>query len=269
MKKTIAILILILSVLIPLSPFSSAQVYNEDYSRPQRLNLFKDNKVWMVYGWTFLYPKGIQEKKGKKTSFERFDRDGNRTEEIFYDVKGNPSYSCQYIYDENGREEKKVGGSGEDLIYDKWSYKVIENSKQVEKKSEYKTGKEQKWVYSYDAQQNVSQEIYYDVNGTISHKWEYTYDGNQNITEKKEYDSYGNIYQRWSYAYDEKGNNTELHYYVSNNQLFRIYQMRYDRKGNMKSKFEFDKDENVIQLTVFIYQFYEGLHAPRTIGNKK
>jgi hypothetical protein len=262
-------LILLFSVLLPLSPFSSAQIYNEDYSKPQRVNLYRENKVWMVYGWTFLYPKGIQEKKGKKTSYERFDRDGNRTEEIYYDTKGNPNYSCQYVFDEAGWEAKKVGGSGEEIIYDKWNYTVIENGKRVERKSEYKKGKEQKWIYTYDAQENIVEEVYYDITGTITHKWQYTYDGKQNITEKVEFDPYGNVYQKWVYKYDDKGNNTDLSFYVSNNQLYRTYQMRYDKKGNMKSKFEFDKDENVLQLTVFIFQFYDGLHAPRTTGNKK
>ena len=71
----------------------------------------------MVYGWTFLYPKGKQEKKGKKTSFERFDRNGNRTEEVYYDTKGKPNYSCQYLYDDKGNEVKKMGGEGDDVKY--------------------------------------------------------------------------------------------------------------------------------------------------------
>jgi len=162
-----------------------------------------------------------------------------------------------------------MGSSGDEIIYQKWKYTPSENGKKIERKSEYKSGKDQKWIYTLDAQLNKSQEIYYDVNGNISYKWEFLYNGNQNITEKKEIDSYGNIYQKWVYKYDDKGNNTELYHYVSNNQLYRIYQMRYDKKGNMKSKFTFDKDENVIELTIFIYQFYEGLHAPRGVGNKQ
>lgn len=268
MKKIFPAAFLLFSLLIPLSPFSSAQIYNEDYSKPQKLNIFKENKVWMAYGWTFLYPKGVQEKKGKKSCFERFDRNGNRTEEIYYDSKGNPNYSCQYLFDENGNEIKKMGGAADEIIYEKWNYTSSDNGK-VERKSEYKKGKNQKWIYAYDAQQNKTEEIYYDINGNISHKWQFGYDGNQNVTEKKEYDPYGNVYQKWVYKYDEKGNNIELHHYVSNNQLYRIYQMRYDRKGNVKSKFTFDKDENVLELVVYVYQFYEGLHAPRTVGNKK
>ena len=85
---------------------------------------------------------------------------------------------------------------------------------------------------------------------------------------KTEYDTYGNVYQKWVFTYDNKGNNTEIHHYISNNQLFRIYQMRYDEKGNMKSKFTFDKNEIIINLTVYIYLFYDGLHAPRIAGNK-
>ena len=268
MRTAVFLLATVLLVMFPVSRFSAVQIYNEDYSRPQKMNLYKDNKVWMVYGWTFLYPKGVQEKKGRKTSFERFDRDGNLSEEILYDDKGKPAFSCQYLYDEAGRELKKVGGSADDLIYEKWKYSVLESGKKVERRSEYKQGKEQKWIYTYDALQNIIEEQYFDYAGVPVQRFEYTYDGKQNVTEKREYDSYGNVYQRWSYTYDDKGNNTEARYYVSNNQLYRIYQMRYDRKGNMKSKFEFDKDEKVQQLTVFVYQFYDGLHAPRTTGNK-
>lgn len=248
---------------------SSTQLYNDDYTKSQKTNLYKNNKVWMVYGWTYQYVKGVQEKKGKKTSFERFDRSGNRTEEIFYDTKGNPNYSCQFLHDENGNEIKKMGGSGDEIIYDKWVYTSSDNGRKIERRSEYKKGKDQKWIYLLDANRNRLEETYYDVNGNISYKWQFSYDANQRLIEKKEFDAYGNIYQKWTYKYDDKGNNTELHHYVSNNELYRIYQMRYDKKGNMKSKFVFDKDENVLELIIYIYQFYEGLHAPRTLGNKQ
>lgn len=248
---------------------ASAQVYNEDYSKSQRYNLYKNNKVWMVYGWTYQYSKGVQEKKGKKTSFERFDKEGNRTEEIYYDTKGKPNYSCQYLFDDKGNEVKKMGDAADEVIYEKWQYAFSENGKKAERKSEYKQANNQKWIYTFNTQENKSEEICYDVNGVISYKWEFLYDENQNITEKQQLDEYGNINQKWSYKYDGKGNNIELKHYVANNQLHRIYGMRYDKKGNMKSKFTFDKDENVLELTVYIYQFYDGLHAPRTTGNKK
>lgn len=249
--------------------FLSAQIYNEDFSRSQKTNVFKENKVWMVYGWTFVYPKGVQEKKGKKTSFERFDRDGNRTEEIYYDTKGNPNFSCQFMYDDKGNPVKKMGGSGDEVIYEKWNYTSPDGGKTVERKSEYKKSKNEKWIYNFDEQGNILSESYYDISGTISHKWDFIYNDKQHVTEKKEYDSYGTVYQKWVYKYDEKGNNTEMRHFVSNNQLYRIYDMRYDKKGNMKSKFIFDKDENIINLTVFVYQFYDGLHNARTLGNKK
>ena len=269
MKKIISSVRLLFSLLLLAAIISSARVYNEDYSKIQKLNVFKENKVWMVYGWTFLYPDGIQEKKGKKTSFERFDRNGNCTEEIYYDKKGNPSYSCQFLYDDNGKEIKRVGGASEEVIYEKWNYSVSEDGKKLERKSEYKKLKDQKWMYTFDDHQNKIQEICFDVNGNISYKWNFLYDFNQYLVEKLEYDPYGNVYQKWSYKYDEKRNNNELLYYVSSDQLHRTYEMRYDKKGNMKSKFTFDKNGDILELTVFVYQFYDGLHAPRTLGNKK
>ena len=266
--KAFSITFLIFSLLMPLSPFSSAQIYNDDFSKLQKLNIFKNNKVWMVYGWTFLYPKGVQEKKGKKTSFERFDREGNRTEEIYYDPKGEPTFSCQYLHDDFGNEIKRMGGQGDEVIYDKWNYTPIENGKKVERKSEYKKSKDEKWIYSLDDQKNVAEDQYYDISGAPTTKWIFTYDTKQNVTEKKELDSYGNVYQKWTYKYDEKDNNTEMRHYISNGQLTNIYQMRYDKKGNMKSKFTLDMDENIVNLTVYIYQFYDGMHSPHSVGNK-
>jgi hypothetical protein len=264
MKKFFALTIMIVSLLI-----SSAQIFNDDFSRQQKKNVFKENKVWMAYGWTFYYPKGVQEKKGKKSSFERFDRDGNRTEEIYYDLKGNPNFSCQYLYDDKGNQIKKMGGTGDEVIYEQWNYTAMDNGQKMERKSEFKKSKDEKWTYTLDAQKNISTETYYDISGAMSFKWEFTYDEGQNVTEKKELDGYGNVYQKWVYAYDEKGNNSEMHHYVSNNQLKEIYQMRYDKKGNIKSKFLLDKNENIINLTVYVYQFYDGLHAARTLGNKQ
>ncbi|TAL61889.1 MAG: hypothetical protein EPN85_03775 [Bacteroidetes bacterium] len=269
MKKSILLILSGILMIITLIIFTSAQIYNEDFSKAQKTNIYKSNKVWMAYGWTFYYPKGVQEKKGKKTSFERFDREGNRTEEIYYDTKGNPNFSCQFLYDESGNTIKKMGGSGDEVIYEKWNYTALEGGKTIERKSEYKKSKNEKWIYTFDSRNNIVSESYYDINGTISYKWDFFYDDKQQVTEKKEYDSYGNVYQKWVYKYDEKGNNIEMRHYVSNNLLHRIYDMKYDKKGNMKSKFTFDKDENIVNLTVFVYQFYDGLHSARSVGNKK
>ena len=259
---------MIIYFLLPVAPFSSAQIYNDDFSKLQKQNIFKGNKVWMVYGWTFLYPKGKQEKKGKKTSFERFDREGNRTEEVYYDAKGNASYACQFLYDEKGQEVKRMGGAGEEVVYEKWNYTALDNGKKLEKRSEYKKSKDEKWIYNFDSQNNIVSGFYYDVSGSLTSKWEFVYDTHQNLTEKTELDAYSNVYQKWTYEYDEKGNNTDMRHYISNDQLDRIYQMRYDKKGNMKSKFTVDKNEKMIDLTVYVYQFYDGLHAPRIVGNK-
>jgi hypothetical protein len=269
MKKIFSFL-LFFSLLLFVSPVSIAQIYYEEYSKFQKNNLFKENRVWMVYGWAYSYNEiGEQAKKGKKISFERFDREGNRSEEIYYDDKGNPSFSCEYLYDEKGNKIKEMGGEGDETIYEQWNYLSIEGAGKIERKSAFKKSRDEKWVYQFDAHQNITTETYFDNSGVMSTKLEFIYDNKQNITSKTEYDSYGNIHRKWVYSYDEKGNNFEIHHYLSGNQLHRIYQMRYDKKGNLKSKFTFDKDENVINLTVYVYQFYDGLHSARVVGNKQ
>jgi len=108
-----------------------------------------------------------------------------------------------------------------------------------------------------------------DVNGNISYKLEFLYDEKGNLTEKKELDAYGNTYKKWIFKYDNSGNNSEQLHYISGGQLYRKYELRYDKKGNVKSRFTLDKDGKIIELTVYVYQFYQGLHAPRTTGNKQ
>ncbi len=264
MKKPVLYLFLLFCFLV-----STAQIYNEDFSRQQKINIFKENKVWMVYGWTFLYPKGKQEKKGKKSSFERFDHNGNRTEEMYYDRDGKPNYACEFLYDEKGNQVKRMGNSGDEAIYEKWNYSSTENGKKLERKSEYKKSKDERWTYTFNAEENIAEEVYYDINGIMSSKCGYVYDDKMNLAEKTEYDAYGNVYKKWTYKYDDKGNNIEMQYSLANNRLQGSSQMHYDKKGNMKSKFNFDKNENIIDLTVYIYQFYDGLHSARGTGNKE
>lgn len=266
MKRAISIFVIFL--ILPLTPSSLAQIYNSDFSHQQKQSIFRNNKVWMVYSWTYRYMNGVQEKKGNKTSFERFDHNGNRVEEHNYDFSGNTVFSCEFSYDDKGNEIKKMGAEADEVIYEKWKYSNM-NDNRIEKRSEYRKAKEQKWILSMDEKQNVLEEMYYDATGTLSYKIEYVYDKNEKLTNKIQYDPYDNIYRKWDYKYDDRGNNTEMNIYTSGNQLFRSYRMHYDKKGNMKSKFTLDKDDKVIELSIYVYQFYDGLHAPRTIGTKE
>lgn len=264
--KRILFTLIVVLLILPANR-SLSQIYNEDFSRQQKDVTFRANRVWMVYGWTFRFIKGKQEKKGKKTSFERFDRSGFRTEEAEYGPDGEALLSCQYMYDDAGFVVKKMGANS-DIIYDKWSYVFLNDKTELERRSVYSKAKMEKWLYRIDDQKNFLFESYYDQEGTLTQQVKYEYDRESKLTQKLEMDAYGNVNQKWVLEYDQNGNNIEVQHFKSG-RLYKSYQMTYDKKGNMKSKHTFDASGKVEQLTVFVYQFYDGLHAPRSLGSKQ
>src|SRR5687767_13364976 len=70
-----------------LSSLSFTHVYDEDFGKKQKESL-KKNYVHSISGWTFVYQNGVAPKSGVKTSIERFDEKGNRTEDVFFNEKG-------------------------------------------------------------------------------------------------------------------------------------------------------------------------------------
>src|ERR1035437_7818080 len=156
MKKLFRDTFLVFSLLIPLS---SAKIYNEDYSKSKKLNLFKENKVWMVYGWTFPNENGLKVKKGKKVSFERFDRNGNRIEEVNYDMQGNTIYSCKYFFDKNGNEIQRIGIADGEEIDEKSEYVTVDENG-IENTPEYKNTVKHTSLHSNGKHQNETEENY-------------------------------------------------------------------------------------------------------------
>ena len=64
---------------------------------------------------------------------------------------------------------------------------------------------EKYYIYKYDDDRNLSEDLWYDKNGTLEYKVEYVYDSGRK-TESRSYDENGNLVFKYIYFYDDKGN---------------------------------------------------------------
>jgi hypothetical protein len=193
---------------------------------------------------------------GNKTSFERIDKNGFRSEESYYDSKGTSYLEYSHTYAPNGMMLTSIGIRGDLTQYLNWNYR-FRDERTVERTTSKGYNNKQRWIYKLDENRNKIEEQYFDPDGLHSYTRYYVFDGKNNLTEKTEYDGYGNLFEKWVYKYDDKGNNTEQAQYDSQGKIFYTYKLKYDDKGNLISKFLLDKSGQIRQLTVYLYQFYQ------------
>lgn len=134
--------------------------------------------------------------------------DFNLKQTFKYDEKGNLIESSDgyfYKYNEKGNmiEEYYDGffQRKRTFIYDEKGRKIEMNSKD---------GLFSKMTYKYDKQENLIEESWYEMDGSLSEKRTYKYDEKRNITEMIIYIPDGNLYierlSSYTYEYDDKGN---------------------------------------------------------------
>ena len=235
---------------------SIVRVYNDDFARSQKQN-FRNNNVRVVTGWTYVYSEsGTPTKKGVKSSEERFDQKGNRTEEMWYDENGASFLESSYTYNDEGVELKNIGVQMHKPFYNNWLYEIKDTTNELIKfHSQNKINKE-KWVYSFDAAGNKTQEKYFDETGLLTDRCVFNYDSKGRLDEKIEFDAYDNLYRKWEYSYDENGNNTGEILYNNDSEVLKQYILKYDEKGNLTTRFEMNAKGVATQMTVFLYEFY-------------
>ncbi|MBI3502682.1 MAG: hypothetical protein HY063_12900 [Bacteroidetes bacterium] len=244
----------ILSLFLPLSPFSSATIYESDFSALQKINLYKENKVWLVHGWNFPYNNKVMVNKGRETSFERFDRSGNRTEEVEYDSLGRTVFSCQYFFDENGNELRRAGLDGKDIMDERWNYAPMseEQFEKLESQSQYKNSVYGKTFYS-DSLKEMSNEkknsnLLADakvVEKTSLYKkslcgnWIFKKDVHKNKVKELHFDANGNFAYKLQFAFDKNQRLNE--------------KTEYDAFGNQQEKWEYKYDEKGNNVETYCY----------------
>jgi hypothetical protein len=248
------------SVLIPAALVFSyttvVRVYNDDFGRFQKEN-FRNNSVRVVKGWTYTYSgNGTPVSNGIKTSEERFDPNGNRVGETWYDEKGAETMSSTYSYDESGIELRNVGMQMHKPFYNNWMYAYNDTTKELTKYHSQNLINKEKWIYTFDGNGNKQEERHFDGTGMIDSRFAFKYDEKGRLSEKIEFDAYDNLYARTEYLYDEKGNNVSENLYNSDSELKRQYAMKYDQKGNLTTRFEMDAKGVTQKMTIFLYEFY-------------
>lgn len=234
---------------------SITHVYNEDFGKRQKEGLQK-NHVQSISGWTFVYNNGTPVKNGVKTSIERFDLNGNRTEDVFFNEKGETFSEFTYTYNPDGIELKSIGMVRHKPVYNFWSYNYNDSTGIMEKYHAKQKLNKEKWVYKFDKEGNKLEELYYDTEGYQVSRKVFKYDEQQRLSEKIEFDAYDNLFEKWVYAYDAKGNNTKQVQYNSDSEIIRQYQLVYDEKGNLTTRITSNAKGVTETMTVFLYEFY-------------
>jgi|GEM_PF-4435340 len=209
----------------------------------------------------------------------KYDGQGNRIEETFYDFDGelkclqNCVAIIRYEYGEYGNlvKESHHDTDGQ-LIEDKlhtamirWKYddrgNVLEESYFGDdgKLKKIKSDKYAKIMYKYDEQGNMTDKSYYGLDNWSDedyciysvYKWKYDVKGN--MIEESRFDADGSLILKGEYKYDEQNNNVEKIYYNAEGRLVCI--SRYDDIGNRIESVHYDDEYVEESRGIAIYRW--------------
>lgn len=88
--------------------------------------------------------------------------------------------------------------------------------------------------YSYNKAGYITEEVYYELNDSISERWNFVFDANNKQLEGKRYMSDGYLIWNYTCAYDAAVNCSEISKYEDGS-LVEISNFKYDSKGNCTS----------------------------------
>ena len=110
-------------------------------------------------------------------------------------------------------------------------------------------------VSHYNNAGYLTEEITFELNGTISEKWNYTYDISNNQLGGKRYNNDGNLLWHYDSKFDNKGNQLEIMAYEEGS-LVSTTTMKYDSRGNCV---EISTEEEGIWKTIRSYDSKDNL----------
>lgn len=230
------------------------------YSQTTKTDLQKENlkgKVKLIkeIAYRAIDKNGTVE-KGKVlkygTIFTKYNEEGNKIEESYYDPDGELDDKYTYEYDKEILIEKKR------FAYDgrfdsKWIYTYNKNIIEVNRYWA-EGGFVSRWVYIYDENKNLIKEEYYDLEETLSKTSKFKYDEKGNLTEE---DIYLSESSKIIYTYDENRVLVKESWYNSDGGVFedKIYKYEYDSHGNWIQKIQYS-DERPYYLTERKIEYY-------------
>ena len=145
----------------------------------------------------------------------KYDKWGNRTEEQCFNPDGTLSESRSSRFNKHGNELEKRIRRGETL--DKLGFKYDDQGRVVEE-IRYENGKfVQRNNYCYDAHGSKTEETYLMPDGQVLRQsYSYSYNAQDQITEEVVMDQNGCEIGRYSFSYDNEGRRTQRCYYDPN-----------------------------------------------------
>ena len=144
-----------------------------------------------------------------------YDRQGNRTEAVFYDPDGALRWRWRYTYNSNGHKMERVStGADADL---RWTV-----------------------YYTYDPKGNILEKAEFTADQTLARHWRYTYDKIGTMTEEANYDATGALLGRWRYAYDVQGRRVGESNHTANGALAWKWRYTYDAQGHLTEESRYD-----------------------------
>ena len=203
--------------------------------------------------------------KGKRTYYghnNKYDKNGNVTEQNDYNLDGSLRSKETYKYDENGNETEKNYYNSDGSLKRKYTSKYDEKGYKIERyQYPYSDGRiaGHTTIYKYDKNGNEIECDNCGFDGTaVDYKKTHKYDEKGNKIESKGILDDGSLHFKRSFEYDENGNETERNSYNSDGSLDYKYTSKYefDKQGNWIKRIEF-KDGIPTYILERQYEYYD------------
>lgn len=167
--------------------------------------------------------KGKRLEQDELNKFTRYNKEGNKEEEIFYNRDESLKGTVKYKHDNKGNTSEAVYYTNDVAfiinLRNKYGHEKSEDSLYVLKTK-----------YKYDEKGNKVEENNYQTDGEIYSKVTFLYDNKNNLIEANKYISDGSLGLKWKYTYN-KGLKTEVKVYGSNGDFRGQITFLYDEKG--------------------------------------
>ncbi len=256
-----------------LIPKSKKEIEKEKGALQKEKRAITSSNIFSVTKTIFQYKFGRPDKKGVPDLYDKFNRNGDKSEEITYNaIDGSVSVRTTFRYDAKGNVIEEAATKGETTT--KISHRY--NHRNLVEESIYYTGTgsiEKKIVHIYDDHGLLLEVVGYLSDGRQFMRDSYFYDGNGFLSELKNtlnkltysYDSHGNVSvitksgryfqvvdsalyvlsDYYTLQHDAQGNLTELAHFKSDSTLRTRFQYTLDAKGNILSEKEFSSDNKL------------------------
>lgn len=210
-------------------PKNIADIEREREQEKKERQRIASSSIISITQTRFQYRFGRIEGKGMVESVNRYDRSGNRVEEVTYNtVDGSIQLRKTNRYDTRGNLIE------ENLLKDDEVFKT---------------------VHRYTAANNRTETIHYKSDGSIDKKISYIYDDHGHLLESIGYLNDGRLFLRESIVYDTRGNIAE----IKNSQ--NTFSYTYDPRNNIRTTGKYTRVFSVADSIRYVLSdYYEFTH---------